>query len=205
VALSLEKNLPAGAGIGGGSADAAAVLRLLNRGVGFGLAEAELLDIAAGLGSDVPACLLSRPAIAEGRGERLSTAPRLPDLPAVLARPPAAAATGAVYRTFDRDLGGASAERPALPAAIADVREAAALFAGCRNDLEAAALKVEPRIGEVLAALRAAPETLLGRMSGSGSACFALCAEDSGARALAGRLQAGRPDWWVRPCRLLGG
>jgi 4-diphosphocytidyl-2-C-methyl-D-erythritol kinase len=203
--LILDKQVPAGAGLGGGSADAAAVLRLLDRQAPAPLGEDALMQIAADLGSDIPACVASRPLIAEGRGERLSPAPRLPDLPAVLARPPAAAATGAVYRAFDADLKDASAERPALPPAIGSVQEAAALMAGWRNDLEAPALKVEPAIAEVLEALRAAPESLIGRMSGSGSACFALCADDASAKALAARLAADHPQWWMRACRFLGG
>jgi 4-diphosphocytidyl-2-C-methyl-D-erythritol kinase len=202
--LVLEKNVPAGAGLGGGSADAAAALRLLARRPGLNCAGPELEEIAACLGSDIPACVRSRPLIAEGRGERLFEPPRLPQLPAVLARPPAAAATAAVYRAFDADLGQASAARPALPPAIGSVQDAARLLAGCRNDLEAPALRVEPRIGEVLQALRAAPETLLGRMSGSGSACFALCAEAAAAERLAGRLAAAHPDWWVRACTFRG-
>lgn len=205
VELVLEKNVPAGAGLGGGSADAAAALRLLAARPALRCAEPELEAIAAELGSDIPACVRSRPLIAEGRGERLGSSPRLPDLPAVLARPPAAAATAAVYRAFDSDLGSASSGRPALPAAIGSAAEAAALLAQCRNDLEAPALQVEPRIAEVLQALRAAPETLLGRMSGSGSACFALCADAGAAGRLAARLAAAHPDWWVRACVLRGG
>jgi len=202
--LVLHKALPAAAGLGGGSSDAAATLRLVRQALALKLADSVLEDIAAGLGSDIPACVSGRPAIAEGRGEQLRAAPSLCPLPAVLVRPPADSATGPVYRAFDSDMGTASAEAPELPAGIATPQEAAAVFARCRNDLEAPAVRLQPRIGEALAQLRAAPETLLGRMSGSGSACFALCADDEASARLVTRLEAAHPDWWITPCRLGG-
>ena len=202
--LVLHKALPAAAGLGGGSSDAAAALRLARQALGLALDDAVLEQVAAALGSDIPACVSGRPSIAEGRGERLRAAPDLCALPAVLVRPPVDSATGPVYRAFDADPAGASADAPELPAAIATPAAAAAVFARCRNDLEAPALRLQPAIGEALAELRAAPETLLGRMSGSGSACFALCADDDAAGSLADRLAATHPDWWVKACRLGG-
>ncbi len=168
------------------------------------LADEVLEEIAAGLGSDIPACVSARPAIAEGRGEALRPAPELCSLPAVLARPPLDSATGPVYRAFDANSADASAQPPGLPARISTPEEAAAVFARCRNDLEAPAVSLQPKIGEALAELRAAPETLLGRMSGSGSACFALCAGEAAAERLAGRLKAAHPDWWITACKLGG-
>ena len=202
--LVLHKTLPAAAGLGGGSSDAAATLRLVREAMGLELADDLLEDVAAGLGSDIPACVAGGPVIAEGRGEQLRAAPGLCVLPAVLVRPPAESATGPVYRAFDADPAGASADAPQLPARIATPAEAAEVFARCRNDLEAPALSLQPAIGRALAALRAEPETLLGRMSGSGSACFALCADAASADRLASRLAAEHADWWVRPCRLGG-
>ena len=204
LALRLDKVLPAEAGLGGGSSDAGATLRLVRQALGLPVGDAVLEEIAASLGSDIPACVGGRPAIAEGRGERLRPGPELIALPAVLARPPAASATGPVYRAFDADPKGATVDPPDLPAKIATPQAAAEVFARCRNDLEAPALALQPAIGAALAELRAAPETLLGRMSGSGSACFALCADDEAAGRLAGRLAAAHPDWWVRACRLGG-
>ena len=204
LALTLDKALPAEAGLGGGSSDAAATLRLVRQALGLSLDDAALEEIAAGLGSDIPACVGGRPAIAEGRGERLRPGPELCPLPAVLARPPVASATGPVYRGFDADPNGASADPPALPARIASPQDAAEVFAGCRNDLEAPAVALQPAIGAALAELRGAPETLLGRMSGSGSACFALCADEEAAGRLASRLAAAHPHWWVKACRLGG-
>ena len=202
--LVLRKALPAAAGLGGGSADAAATLRLVREALALGLDDGVLEEVAAGLGSDIPACVSGCPSIAEGRGEFLRAAPELCPLPAVLVRPPVDSATGPVYRAFDADPAGASADAPGLPAKIATPEEAAAVFARCRNDLEAPAVRLQPAIGAALAALRAAPETLLGRMSGSGSACFALCADDAAAERLGARIGAHHPDWWVKACRLGG-
>jgi len=204
LSLVLEKALPAAAGLGGGSSDAAATLRLVRETLALRCKDAALEDIAAGLGSDIPACVACRPVIAEGRGERLRAAPQICALPAVLVRPPADSATGPVYRAFDADPAGASESPAELPARIATPEEAAAVFARCRNDLEAPAMRLQPAIGAALEALRAQPETLLGRMSGSGSACFALCADPASAERLAARLEAQHPDWWVKACRLGG-
>ena len=200
--LILSKEIPAEAGLGGGSSDAAAALRLLNGLLDRPLTEDVLVEIAAGLGSDVPACVAARSVVAEGRGERLSPAPVLPTLHAVLVRPPAGASTAAVYRAFDAAGSGASADLPVPVGPLGSTEAAAAWLGACRNDLEASAVSVQPLIGDVLALLRAQPETLLGRMSGSGSACFAISASATDARRLAERLSAQRPAWWVKACRL---
>jgi 4-diphosphocytidyl-2-C-methyl-D-erythritol kinase len=200
--ITLDKQLPAEAGLGGGSSDAAATLRLLRSALDLAVDDNALQAVAASLGSDIPACLLARPVLARGRGEQLTPADGLPTLPGVLARPPVAASTAAVYRAFDQ--GAAPAiEAPDLPRGL-DPRAAAAFLASCRNDLEAPAVALQPAIGEALDQLRAAPEALLARMSGSGSACFALCADAASADRLADRLAAEHSDWWVRSCHLGG-
>lgn len=202
-ALMLDKQLPVAAGLGGGSSDAAAALRLLNQGWGLGFNEAVLHTLAVQLGADVPACLAGRAVIAEGRGEQLRPAPGLPELNVVLVNPGLAVSTADVFAAYDRDPPpDADADPPPLPDVFESVEEAAAMLAFCRNDLEAAAIAVQPSIGDVLADLRAEPETLLARMSGSGATCFALCADDIAAESLAERLEALRPDWWVRRCAL---
>jgi len=202
--IELTKALPAEAGLGGGSSDAAATLRLLNGLLERPLVEDALVEIAAGLGSDVPACVAARSVVAEGRGERLSPAPVLPPLHAVLVRPPAGASTAAVYGAFDAGNTGAQADRPVPPGPLASAEAAVAWLAACRNDLEAPAVSVQPLIGEALALLRSQPETLLGRMSGSGSACFALAADAVSAEVMARRLAHDHPSWWVRACALGG-
>jgi 4-diphosphocytidyl-2-C-methyl-D-erythritol kinase len=202
--LVLEKALPLAAGLGGGSADAAAALRLLNPLLPRPRSAAALMAIAAGLGADVAACVESLAVIATGRGEQLSPAPRLPVLYAVLANPGVESPTGPVFRAFDQRASEAPAACPPMPAALDTPREVAELIARTRNDLEAPAISLTPAIGMVLEALRAAPETLAARMSGSGATSFALCQGAAEAEALAGRLAAARPDWWVRACRLGG-
>lgn len=199
--LVLDKQLPVAAGLGGGSSDAAAALRLLNAALPRPLAEVELAAIAAELGADGPACLTARPVLATGRGERLGPAPVTPPLPAVLANPGRPSSTAAVYAAYDRGPA-ASADVPPLPGRLVDAGEAAQVLAATRNDLERPACTLEPSITGVLEALRAQPETLFARMSGSGASCFALCADMAAAEALAARLGAAHPGWWVRPCRL---
>ncbi len=199
--LVLDKRLPVAAGLGGGSSDAGAALRLLRRLLQLDVDDAALQAVAEGLGADGAACLWGRAATAEGRGEILSEAPPLPRLPAVLVNPGVPSPTGAVYRAYDALGGLGDAVRPAAPP-LPDARAVADWLAGLRNDLEGPALGLEPRIGLALEALSAAPETLLARMSGSGATCFALCADDDAAEGLAARLARDNPSWWARPCRL---
>jgi 4-diphosphocytidyl-2-C-methyl-D-erythritol kinase len=201
--LVLEKRLPVASGLGGGSADAGAALRLARRALALDLDDAALEAAALSLGSDGPACLWGRPVVAEGRGEKLSPALGLPLVHAVLANPRVACPTGAVYRAYDAGPRQA-ADRPALPARFEDVAALAAFLGVCRNDLEPPAAALVPAVAETLARLRARPEALIARLSGSGATCFALCADEAAARGLAATLAAERPDWWIVPCRLGG-
>ncbi|MFC3080338.1 4-(cytidine 5'-diphospho)-2-C-methyl-D-erythritol kinase [Phenylobacterium terrae] len=200
--LMLEKALPVAAGLGGGSSDAGAALRLLRRALDVDLSDPDLEALAAGLGSDGAACLWARPVIAEGRGERLSPAPATPPLDAVLVNPGVPVPTGQVYARLDALKGWGPAERPPLPETLEDAAEAAGFLSLMRNDLETAAVEIAPEVGDALDFLRAEPETLLARMSGSGGTCFALCASDYEAETLAERIEALRPAWWVRRTRL---
>lgn len=203
--LVLEKNLPIAAGLGGGSSDAGAALKLVRDALRLTVDDRALESIAAELGADGPACLAARPVLATGRGERLSPAPALPVLPAVLVNPRVACPTGQVYRAYDALGGEASgADTPPLSTRYDTAEAAIGLLAGCRNDLEAPAIKVAPVVAEVLDLIRAAPETGLARLSGSGATAFALCRTEADAQALAARIQAARPNWWVRPCRIGG-
>ena len=202
--LVLDKRLPVASGLGGGSADAAATLRLLNAEWNAGLSPVELEALAAGLGSDVPACVRSRPVTASGRGDVLGPAPFLPSLPAVLVNPGTACPTGEVYRAYDLSarFGGSDPVPP--PAVLPDAAAAALWLGDLRNDLEAPAIAVAPVVREVLDRLRAAPETRLARLSGSGATCFALCADPGCAHQLAAEVRRTHPDWWVRACSLGG-
>jgi len=201
-ALTLCKSLPIASGLGGGSSDAAAALRLVRSALGLRVDPSLVLEIAATLGSDVPACVKALPVIATGRGDQLQRSPPLPDLNVVLANPGAPSPTGAVYRAYDRAVAAQGANSPAWPDRLAGPSDVVRFLTNTRNDLENAAIHLQPAIGEVLAALSASPETMFARMSGSGATCFALCADAVSASALANRLGSQAPGWWVRAGRL---
>ncbi|QJU59726.1 4-(cytidine 5'-diphospho)-2-C-methyl-D-erythritol kinase [Sphingomonas sp. AP4-R1] len=184
----LEKNLPIASGIGGGSADAAAALRLLAARDGIDPADPRVHAIAAGLGADVPACVLSRAARGEGRGEQLVPVSlgRLTGQPVLLVNPGIALSTGAVFKAWDR------IDRGALPQGVDAALEG-------RNDLEAPAVSLVPEIGDVLDLLGAQPGLLFARMSGSGATCFALFEDEAARDAAAAALPA---CWWRLATRL---
>jgi 4-diphosphocytidyl-2-C-methyl-D-erythritol kinase len=188
--LVLDKHLPVASGVGGGSADAAAALRLLCRLWDVAPGAAELAGLAAGLGADVPACLESRAVRMGGIGERLSPAPALPSCGLVLVNPGVAVATAEVFRARR----GAWSDPAALPAGWDDAAAMAADLAELRNDLEPAARALRPVIEAVLAALRATHGCLLARMSGSGATCFGLYPDAASARRALGAVS--RPGWW---------
>lgn len=198
-AVTLDKRLPVAAGLGGGSSDAGAALRLA-RALGLSADDAALERAAAAVGADGPMCLWAQPCWAEGRGDRLTPEPRLPPLPAVLINPGAPSPTGAVYRAYDATPAGA-ADHPEPPTDWS-LSAVIAWLADQRNDLEAPAVALEPRIGEALAEAAALPGARLARMSGSGATVFALFADEAEAEAAARSLAETRPDWWVRVCRL---
>ncbi len=201
--LLLTKALPVAAGLGGGSSDAGAALKLVRNALQLPVSDEELMAMAAELGADGAACFAARPLIAEGRGEVLSPAPEAPPIDAVLANPGVACPTGAVYRAYDQ-IGLGDAKRPPLPDRFEDAQDMAAFLSFCRNDLEAPAASLVPEVEETLSILRAEPETLLARLSGSGATCFALCASHIEAEGLADRISSLRPKWWVKRCRLGG-
>ena len=188
--LVLAKNLPVASGIGGGSADAAAALRLLARLWRVALPN----GLAAALGADVPVCLAQTPTRMGGVGEILSPAPTLPSFGMVLANPGAAVATPAVFAARAAS-GDAYSPVAALPAAWSDTSTMARDLAGTSNGLQAAAMALCPAIAEVLAALAAQPGCRLARMSGSGATCFALF-DDATTAHRAATAMAGR-GWWV--------
>jgi 4-diphosphocytidyl-2-C-methyl-D-erythritol kinase len=194
--LTLEKHLPVASGIGGGSSDAAATLRLLRRFWSLEINDERLRGLAAGLGADVPVCLSQHPARMGGVGEILREAPSLPDLGMVLINCGEAVATAAVFRARES---GFSPEAE-LPRGWSDTASLASSLALLSNDLEAAACHLCPTITAVLAALRALPGCLFARMSGSGATCFGLfdaphAATVAAAEAAArGHLPA---HWWV--------
>ena len=181
--LVLEKNLPVAAGLGSGSADAAAALRLLSRLWGV---EGGLPALAAGLGADVPVCLAGATCGMAGIGERLTPLPDWPAPPLLLANPGVSLPTPAV---FGARRGPFRESRP-WPGTAADL-------AGCANDLTEAAISLAPEVDVVLDALAALEGALFVRMSGSGATCFAAFADRAARDRARETLSSRYPDWWV--------
>ncbi len=198
-ALRLEKLLPVAAGIGGGSADAAAGLLALAALWNLGIAEDDLRALGLELGADVPACLAARPTAVGGVGEILRPVPPLPPAWVALVNPGTALATPTVFR---RRGGPFSAPAPAL-GAVADVAALAAALRARRNDLTGAALALAPTVATALAALEESAGCLLARMSGSGATCFGLFRTGHAARAAATAIAATHPHWWTAAAPLL--
>lgn len=192
-AIRLTKALPVAAGIGGGSADAAAVIRLLCAREGVAIDDPRVDTVARQLGADVPACVVSRTVFGDGRGDDLVEldAAQLRGMPLLLVNPRVPLATGPVFRAWDGIDRGALATGDPLAAALAG-----------RNDLEAPARSICPVIGELVDLLAAQPGVVLARMSGSGATCFALFDSDAARDAASAAIAAVRPDWWRLATRL---
>ncbi len=203
-AFRLDKRLPVAAGLGGGSADAAAALRLLGRANGLVGNDPRLYDAAHATGADVPVCLDPRPRLMRGIGDVLSTPLSLPPLSAVLVNPGVAVATKAVFA------GWRPADTPSAPLDVAVLTHLASrdefmrLLATQANDLQDAAIALAPVIAGVLAALRALTGCRLARMSGSGATCFGLFPSAAAARRAAKLLRAKYAEWWIKAV-ILGG
>ncbi|UHD47312.1 4-(cytidine 5'-diphospho)-2-C-methyl-D-erythritol kinase [Aureimonas altamirensis] len=194
LSIELEKNLPVASGIGGGSADAAAVLRALLPGLPRA-ARDDLMVAALGLGADVPMCLDGRALVARGIGEVLSPLPQFPPLPMVLANPGVAISTPAIFKALPT---GSNGPLPDRPVRGFDTVDSVVSFLGlCRNDLAAPAMSVEPVIGTCLNALQAAGAAR-SAMSGSGATCYGVFEDASQAQRAAGAIAAANPGWWVR-------
>ena len=201
VALRLTKNIPVAAGMGGGSADAAAAIAGLAALWNLALTADELHEVAGLLGADVPMCLSARPALVSGVGELLAPAPALPACGVVLVNPGYMLATPDVFRALRWAPGATGAPPPVLPARF-DVEALAMAVAERGNDLTGAAIALVPEIADVLAALRAAPGVRVAAMSGSGATCFALCDTPAEARRIAATLAVVDSRWWIRGCAL---
>jgi 4-diphosphocytidyl-2-C-methyl-D-erythritol kinase len=180
-ALTLVKNLPVASGMGGGSADAAAALRLLNRIWYVDYDVERLTGLARDLGADVPACVASRSALGRGRGDELiPVAAVAAGTPLLLVNPCVTVATADVFKRWKGRDGG-----PLPP----DWRDG-------RNDLQEPALAIAPEIGAVLESLARQPGARWTRMSGSGATCFALFDSEAARDEAAARIGAEQPGWW---------
>jgi 4-diphosphocytidyl-2-C-methyl-D-erythritol kinase len=201
-AFALDKVLPVAAGIGGGSADAAAALRLLARLNNLSLDDPRLQDVALATGADVPVCLFSRACDMTGVGEQLLPL-ALPSMPCVMVNPRVPVATKDVFRELGLRNGellvGATdvLEAPAWPEEGGSIADWIDILETVPNDLEAPALRIEPMIGKVLDALRESAGVKLARMSGSGATCFAIYGAPNEAHAAAEKIRRDHPGWWV--------
>ena len=198
--FSLEKNIPVAAGLGGGSADAAATLRLIARANEIAHNDARIMSAALAVGADVPVCLASRPRIMRGVGELLSDPVDLPPLAGVLVNPRVPLSTRDVFSKFagaqsGNDLGD-------VPCGLGSLIDFLRLHG---NDLTPAARAGSPVVGEVLQALESLPGAKLIRMSGSGPTCFALFSTQSEATTAVRRLASERKDWWVQAATIGAG
>ncbi|MDE0390134.1 MAG: 4-(cytidine 5'-diphospho)-2-C-methyl-D-erythritol kinase [Rhodospirillales bacterium] len=202
VRIALLKRIPVAAGLGGGSADAAAVLRGLARLWGLGAAHvSDFQDVALGLGADVPVCLDSRAAYMAGIGETLSAPPPLPACGVLLVNPGVPVPTGAIFAARQGPFSAANRFRETP----SDASALTALLRSRRNDLEPPARAQLPEIGRVLDWLGAMPGCLLARMSGSGATCFGLFADEATATQAARAIARENPDWWVHATQLVHG
>jgi 4-diphosphocytidyl-2-C-methyl-D-erythritol kinase len=198
----LDKVLPVAAGIGGGSADAAAALRLLARANNLAVDDSRLIEVAKLTGADVPVCLASRACVMTGVGETLLPL-TLPTMPCVMVNPGVGLATSDVFKALGLRNGqllvGASdvMRAAAWPEDGASLEDWVEALAAGSNDLEAPATRLQPVIGEVLSALGASNGAWLVRMSGSGATCFAIYENIPEARRAAQKIQLDHPTWWV--------
>ena len=200
-AFRLDKRLPVAAGLGGGSADAAAALRLLARANKLAPNDPRLHDAARATGADVPVCLDPRPRIMRGIGEILSAPLPLPRLHALVVNPGVAVSTKLVFSGWKPSaspirVSDTAANFADLPN-MQDEEKLLRWLASAANDLEAPAIALEPAIAEVLASLRAAAGCRLARMSGSGATCFALFSSAVDTASAGKSLRAEFPDWWI--------
>lgn len=201
-AFALDKVLPVAAGIGGGSADAAAALRLLARLNNLSLDDPRLQQVALATGADVPVCLLSRACDMTGVGEQLLPL-ALPSMPCVMVNPRVPVVTKDVFQALGLRNGellvGATdvLEAPAWPEAGRSISDWVEVLETVANDLEAPAMRIEPVIGDVLGALRSSAGVKLARMSGSGATCFAIYGAPADAHAAAEKIRRDHPGWWV--------
>lgn len=200
--FALDKVLPVAAGIGGGSADAAAALRLLAQANGLELDDPRLIEVARLTGADVPVCLASNACVMTGVGDTLLPL-SLPKMPCVLVNPRIPVATKDVFKALGLRNGQLLVgftdvlRARAWPEAGASLEDWVEALAAGSNDLEAPATRIQPVIGKVIAALNATNGAWLARMSGSGATCFAIYENTADAQRAAQKIQLDHPGWWV--------
>ncbi|MEO0498407.1 MAG: 4-(cytidine 5'-diphospho)-2-C-methyl-D-erythritol kinase [Pseudomonadota bacterium] len=205
LSAELVKRLPVAAGLGGGSSDAVAALKLVARfaaSQGHPISQDAMLDMALKLGADCPLFLMNGPVRMEGIGEQLSKLDGWSGLEVVLVNPNVPVSTPEIFRELQNKTQPAVADLPASWATTEDRLQW--LAAHTRNDLQTPAIAMEPVITDVLAILDGAENCVLARMSGSGATCFGLFADHGAAAKAAVAIQAQRPQWWVAQSHTIG-
>jgi len=201
-AFTLDKQLPVAAGLGGGSSDAAAALRILARLNALSLDDSRLHAATRETGADVPVCLDPHPRMMRGIGEILSDPVVLPKLAAVLVNPGVAVPTKDVFAALAAPALTSPAQADDFISIDVDAASLVSVLSARRNDLEIPAIRIQATIADVLAALQAFPDCLLARMSGSGATCFGLFGSAGAAQEAAERMQKKQPTWWIRATTL---
>ena len=201
-AITLTKNLPVASGIGGGSADAAATLRLLCRLHGREVEQHALASLGLCIGADVPVCLDSGPAMMWGKGELIERMDTLPDFWFVLVNPGVAVSTASVFAALNAPPLAEKEAGPVMPQ-FADVTALAQWLDAHGNDMERSAMKIAPAIFDAATALAATRDCRVARMSGSGATCFGIYDDEKAARAAETALRIVHPDWWVAAAKRL--
>ncbi len=192
--IALEKNIPVAAGLGGGSADAAATLHGLNRLWRLGLGTPALQDLGRGLGADVAMCVAGAPSWVKGIGDQLAPAPAIPALPMLLLNPGVPLSTPRVFQGLKTI---PAIPDPVAPGNFLDIPALAEFLKSCRNDLEAPAIAIVPEIADALALLDRQQDCLLARMSGSGATLFGLFPDQASVARAAQHVRGANPNWRV--------
>jgi 4-diphosphocytidyl-2-C-methyl-D-erythritol kinase len=206
-AVELEKTLPVAAGLGGGSADAAALLRAVRTANPERAGNVPWQEIAARLGADVPVCLAGKPALVWGTGTSIAPLPAgaaPPAVAAVLANPRLALPTARVFEALQAGPVPSGRPAPALPGPFPTLESLVEYMRGRGNDLEAPAARLLPVIGDIKSAIAAAPGCRIAALSGSGATCFGLFESDESAASAAAAITGDHPSWWVAATRLAG-
>jgi 4-diphosphocytidyl-2-C-methyl-D-erythritol kinase len=203
-AVALTKNLPVAAGLGGGSADAAAVLRAVRAANPDRAGRIDWHTIAVRLGADVAVCLAGRPALMWGIGERIEPlAVPLHELAAVLVNPRLPLSTASVFAALNAPPASPSA-RPELGGDIRTLEGLLHVMRSVGNDLERLAIALLPIVADIKAALTAQPGCRLAALSGSGPTCFGIFSDAAAASKAAAALSSAHPHWWIAATRLAG-
>ncbi len=189
IRVELDKSIPVAAGLGGGSADAAATLQAVARMFDW---HGSLTELAGSLGADVPACLYAHPVTVSGIGEKIRRTPSLPDCSVVLINPRRPLLTAAVFKRY----GGRYRDPVPLTEDCCNLDQLVNALKARRNDLEATAIQLEPSIGQIIRTLSTYDDVRLARMSGSGPTCFGLVEHDESATAIAHAISLAHPEWW---------